>query len=55
MHSEILFIMVLIAPWVLVLMAMYFYKRRRIRKAELSASSGGRDDRPGGAGQAQCR
>jgi len=33
MHSEILFIVFLIAPWALVLVALLFYRQRRKRKA----------------------
>ena len=33
MHSEILFIVFIIAPWVLVLLAVLFYRKRRKRKA----------------------
>jgi hypothetical protein len=42
MHSEILFIMILIAPWVLVLAALFFYRQRRIRK--MQDDSGGDQD-----------
>ena len=46
-HSEILFIVVLIAPWALVLVAALFYRQRRKRKA-LNDSGGGRDGGDGG-------
>lgn len=46
MHSEILFIMILIAPWALVLAALVFYRQRRIRN--MQNDSGG--DRDGGDG-----
>ena len=49
MHSEILFIVILIAPWVLVLAALFFYRQRRIRKAQ-NDTGGGQD---GGDGEAQ--
>jgi len=49
MHSETLFIMILIAPWALVLVALLFYRQRRIRKT-LNDSGGGRDG-DGGGGQ----
>ncbi|MGB5605562.1 MAG: hypothetical protein WBN51_03525 [Gammaproteobacteria bacterium] len=42
MHSELLFILFLIAPWALVLIALFFYRRRRIRKRQ-NESGGGRD------------
>jgi hypothetical protein len=43
MRSEILFIVVLIAPWVLVLMAIPFYRRRRMRKGLNDSAGGWRD------------
>jgi hypothetical protein len=43
MHSEILFILILIAPWALVLAAILFYRHRRIRKM-LNDSGYGRND-----------
>ena len=49
MRSEILFIVVLIAPWALVLMAVLFYRRRRMRKG-LDDSTGGWRDGGGNAG-----
>lgn len=48
MHSEILFIMILIAPWALVLAALFFYRQRRIRKMQ-NDSGGDRDGGDGGA------
>jgi len=42
MHSEILFIVVLIAPWALALIAILFYRQRRKRKT-LNDSGGGQD------------
>jgi hypothetical protein len=47
MHSEILYILFLIAPWALFLIAVLFYRRRRIRKA-LNDSEDGRDGGNGG-------
>jgi len=47
MHSEILYILFLIAPWALVLIALLFYRKRRKRKA-LNDSGGGRDGGDGG-------
>jgi len=34
MQSEILYILVLIAPWAVVLAALFFYRQRRIRKSQ---------------------
>jgi hypothetical protein len=48
MHSEILFILILIAPWALVLAALFFYRQRRIRKT-LNDTGGGQDGGDGGA------
>jgi len=33
MHSETLFILILIAPWVLVLAAFFYYRQRQKRKS----------------------
>jgi purine-cytosine permease-like protein len=43
MRSEILFIVVLIAPWALVLMAVLLYRRRRMRKGMDDSKVGWRD------------
>ena len=40
MHSEILFILFLIAPWVLFLAALLFYRKRRQRKAQNDSGDG---------------
>lgn len=42
MHSEALYIALLIAPWALVLVAVFFYRQRRKRKT-LNDSGSGRD------------
>lgn len=34
MRSELLYTAVLLAPWALVLIAMFLYRKRRIRKAQ---------------------
>lgn len=39
MQSEILFILLLIAPWVLVLIAVLFYRQRRIHKTQNDSGS----------------
>jgi hypothetical protein len=43
MHSEFLFTVLLIAPWALVLLAVFFYRQRRVRKT-LNASGSNRED-----------
>jgi hypothetical protein len=48
MHSEILYIALLIAPWALVLAAVFYYRQRRKRKM-LNGSGDGR----GGGGSTQ--
>ncbi|UCC57298.1 MAG: hypothetical protein JSU75_06140 [Gammaproteobacteria bacterium] len=42
MQSEIMFIVVLIAPWALVLAAVLFYRHRQARKTP-GGTGGGRD------------
>ncbi|MDH3947378.1 MAG: hypothetical protein OEU74_00290 [Gammaproteobacteria bacterium] len=42
MHSEFLYIVLLIAPWALVLVALFLYRQRRLRKT-LKDSGDGRD------------
>ena len=37
MESEILFVALIVAPWALALLALLFYRRRRIRKSRDSA------------------
>ena len=44
MESEALYIAVLIVPWVFVLAALFFYRRRRMRKA-LEDSKNSQDKR----------
>jgi hypothetical protein len=47
MESEILFIVILIAPWVLVLGALFFYRQRRLRKMQHNPGDTGERDRSG--------
>jgi purine-cytosine permease-like protein len=46
MRSEIVFILFLIAPWVLVLIALFFYRQRRMNKP-LDGSGCSRNDGDG--------
>ena len=46
MHNEIVFIVFIIAPWVLVLAAVLFYRKRRLRKM-LNDSNAGRNNGTG--------
>jgi hypothetical protein len=40
MESEILYIALLIAPWALALVAIFFYRQRRIRKSQNDSGDG---------------
>lgn len=48
MHSELLFVVFLVAPWVLVVVALLFYRQRRMRK--MLNDSGDGQDGDGGVG-----
>lgn len=49
MQSEILYILILIAPWALVLLALLFYRQRRIHRT-LNDPGNNRNDGDSGAG-----